>query len=216
MAGKASRFGGIAKELVRINDKTLLEHHLTRVNRNTDTAVFVLNYVNNFDVRWFAVQQQCINLNIKYRIALQDTKHVELLGAIQVAVNNVHEQTDHYWLVLPDSVFDPVVELLDTDITFYCVPVDDPTKLSTLTTDDEGVWHIHTKSVEGGSIAWGSIRWNQRVMDYVKQNMYKYSTYDELFEDLANKFTVGIHMMDYYYDIGSQESYNIAVRELKW
>jgi hypothetical protein len=205
-AGKATRFGGLLKELLPLNATD------TPLKRAIDNAVIGMDadevvIITNKNKLWEHINY--ISCNIPFHLPIQYVPQVydrDLLGAI---LTGISPYTDG-GLVLPDTVTMVNAHNITAPLSFGTFLTLEPNRFSVLADKT-----IYTKQASMpvknenplGYKAWGAVMWSKEVAEYWIEHSDKYEHYDDMFRDAMNRWGYATFDLPYYYDLGSFESY---------
>lgn len=147
-AGKAIRFGGVDKELLKLNGKTMLEHAAARLPENVvviTTEGKLQNHMKVLPKAIFAIQEG----------------NQDLWSAIKTGLTF---QADRYYMTMPDTYMrvDVFKNAPQEDFNLGTFTTDKPERFGVLR--DNRV--IDKQAGEIPATAWGVLTWSRNVRDY--------------------------------------------------
>ncbi len=205
-AGKATRFGGLAKELLPLNATD------TPLKRAIDNAVIGMDadeiiLVTSKERIW--EHTNYIGSHIGFHLPIQFVPQVydrDLLGALLTGMS-MHNDGG---LVLPDTVTMVDTHGIEGSLVFGTFWTQEPERFSVIY---DGT--IITKQrIEGNEVdnvagfkAWGVVMWSKEVAQYWINKSDEYEHYDDMFRDGMQHFGYRTFNLPYYYDLGSFDKY---------
>lgn len=151
-AGKATRFGGLFKELLPLPDgRSLLEHAIERV-AFCDRVVVITN----------SKKYQAHHDLLGDKVILLDQQGHELWGAIKTAYN--HYDADRYYFTMPDTYIRADVFRNEPGASFnlgYFL-TNEPKRFGIL---HDGVVIDKANVTERPAVAWGVLSWAKHICD---------------------------------------------------
>lgn len=196
-AGKASRFGGIMKELLPFCGETFLHNIVRTIPADNIVIVTSANKI--------AQHASAIGSRAMYMI--QEGEN-DIFSAILTAIQI---KAERYYFAMPDTYISryAFAEMPLGDFELGVFRTDTPERYGVI--DDNGVIHNKDKSQKKPAVAWGILSWTRAVRDYWL-SMSGIQNYTEAFNLAMSHFGYDIWWLDYYYDMASQDDY---VRLLK-
>jgi len=207
-AGKATRFGGLLKELLPLNATE------TPLKRAIDNAVIGMDadevvIITNKDKIW--EHMNYVSRNIEFHLPIQYVPQVydrDLLGAILTGISPHNDGG----LLLPDTVTMVDAHNVTAPLSFGLFDTYEPHRFSVVHKKT-----IHTKEVlpifdyeqwsKVSYKAWGTVMWSKEVAQYWIEKSDTYEHYDDMFRDAMQYFGFATFDLPYYYDLGSFDTY---------
>jgi hypothetical protein len=200
-AGRATRFGGIFKELLPIGeDEYLLDHAIRQSAALGADHALVVTRIEKRPWHESHVYRHVDGVPVDF---IEQRHGGDLWGAIRTTFP-LREKSI---LVMPDTVFACDGPLPDCDLAFGVFVTDTPERFSIVEHD-----RIITKQpAEGKHLAWGCVWWSERVIDHWEQSAFTH--YDRAFESAMQRFGYTLVPITQYCDLGTWASYQSYVRE---
>lgn len=207
-AGKATRFGGLLKELLPLNATD------TPLKRAIDNAVIGMDadevvLVTNKDKIW--EHMNYISRNIEFHLPIQYVPQVydrDLLGAV---LTGLSPHTDG-GLVLPDTVTMVDAHNFTAPISFGLFTTTEPERFSVV--DDRTIC-TKEAALQGTYKAWGAVMWSREVAEWWIEHSNEYEHYDDMFRDAMARWGYATFDLPYYYDLGSFDKYVEYLKGIK-
>lgn len=200
-AGKASRFGGIYKELLPVGPgKYLLSAAIERAKGLGAEHAIVVSRPHKAEVHSSFLGEN--PPAIPTRIVLQ-TDNNDLWGAIRTTLYHRERSV----LVMPDTVFAATSTPPRSPISFGVFRTHQPERYSVL---KNGTIYTKDQHLKGPHWAWGVVCWSSEVAEYWLSSERKdgpYSSYDEAFRRGIQEFGAGGFELEWYEDLGTWASY---------
>lgn len=201
--GSAVRFGGTLKELLPITAKgTPFLHALynARYRYYADTIIVISNPKKIQEHSHYLAEHCEFAQDVQLRLTVDPTN---VWKAIQAVLPD-----EASGICLADTITDAVTVQHTKDINFGIFKTHEPERFSIFDTN-----RIITKpqNYPAPAYAWGTVAWSQEVSMYLKSQMFTH--YDEAFNAVIQNFSYGVHILPYYYDIGTFEAYRAFFQE---
>lgn len=235
-AGKASRFDGLYKELLPIDETehgriiTGLSHSLMLAwGLGCDKVIIITNKDKVSTHRSYITQLSSLNYMIPEYVVLQNQLYTnDLWGAIKTfnscwneatTMNHTIGKDDHCIMIMPDTVpyFEhwPLDKVDRCDFTLGLFETETPERYSTYNSYTNQI--ITKQACSGTCDAWGMVGWSKRVADFWlrTEETTPYRHYDEAFNDVLwrqSEFTRNTFEISSYHDIGTFERYKEFLR----
>lgn len=201
-AGKATRFGGLLKELLPLNATD------TPLKRAIDNAVIGMDadeviIITNKEKIW--EHMNYISRNVEFHLPIQYVPQVydrDLLGAILTGLSRYNDGG----LVLPDTVTMVDAHDVTAPLSFGTFVTQEPHRFSIIR-NGTIVTKQHIGIPGDGFNAWGAVMWSREVAQYWIENSDTYEHYDDMFRDAMHYFGFATFNLPYYYDLGSFDTY---------
>lgn len=192
-AGVAKRWGGIPKELLPVDEITLLDRTIMSMY-NADVILLITN-------------------EDKAAIHIQHLKNQPIYYAIQQGKNDIWSaiveslplSAKMTMFAMPDTYFniDIFQKMPDADFNIGY--------FETIESERFGIIRnnaiINKQKMAGIQRAWGVLSWSNKVVDLWKHNIGKIENYTDAINMAMLEFGYSIIPLDYYEDIGSWEFY---------
>jgi len=200
-AGKGSRWGGFAKELLPIGEKEWL---LERTIKTLDCdANLIITSPEKISQHIMATQ------HLPYNIAFSLQKHEQdIWGAIKTSFPYSYE---YNLFSMPDTIIPSVnafPEVLTNPFYLGVFETKIPERFGVLL-DRQVVNKV--KLEQGTYRAWGTLIWSKEVVDYWKS--VKIDNYTDAINLAIQKFGLETFPLRYYYDLANWEEYSNYVKE---
>lgn len=201
-AGKATRFGGVLKELLPISktETALMRAVKNAVASMKATDICIITNKEKVSEHMAALT----SLPVTYKEQVYNT---DLWGAILSGLSAVDGG-----LIMPDTITDIPIMTTSAPLSFGLFTTHEPERFSIL--------HNNTiitkqKIVDNNTVykAWGVVLWNADVAAYwIKHGNYLH--YDDAFRDAMIHFGFTVFDLPYYYDIGTFDAYTQYIKDI--
>lgn len=196
-AGKATRIGGAAKELLPISDsRTLLLRAVEQLESiPVDRTVVVTNQLK-IHSHARALQDKQVGFALQHGT----------MDAWSAIVDTFPYTGDLNYYLMPDtyqpSTFEPDYKY---DITFGVFTTPLPSRFGVLYDGEI----IDKSNVFDGSVqeAWGTVIWSKRVVEFWQLHIAEIQTHTQAFNMAIKEFGHGVYSIPYYFDIATFADY---------
>lgn len=199
-AGKATRFGGIVKELLPLPDgRSLLEHAVSRLSF-CDRVVVVTNH------RKTEAHKRVLDDDI----ILQDQIGYELWGAIQTVYQTF--DADRYYMTMPDTWIDPSAfdEVPNNSFALGYFFTMTPERFGVL---KDGYVVDKDEEATRPAQAWGALAWDRHVCEIWDER--KPENYTQAINLALSNVDWGTWQIGRYYDCANMQRYMELLDHLK-
>lgn len=205
-AGRASRFGGVFKELLPVGEGTSLLVNALRQARSlgaTDYAV-----VTRASKRELHADHLSRHADLDPFFLVQ-LGAGDMWGAIQTTLPLRRDSL----LVMPDTVFrtrDSVPRNCDFSLGLF--ETEQPERFGVLS---DGMLFNKSTALTGRQLAWGTVYWSANVAEFWRQweaLRGSFASFTAAFQWAMDAFGFETFALDAYYDLGTWESYREFIR----
>jgi hypothetical protein len=191
--GKASRFGGVLKELLPCGEETLLARATRVMDKGAAEHVVLLTSPDRATVHVSATRSLLI--------ASDATLFKSIINAIEL-------QAHWYLFAMPDTYIpiDTFYRKMTSDFMLGVFRTDRPERFGVVNAD--GRIEDKPQHLAGtNQLAWGALAWSSKVADFWRRNSTAFETHTQAFNMAIEKFGCQAWRMDYYYDMASWADY---------
>jgi hypothetical protein len=195
-AGRATRWGGVLKELLPIHEKeTLIKHTLNAMSTvKCDAVVIVTNREK--------LQSHASHLedwSVYYAVQFGGK---DIWSAIVESLP-IHGRMNYF--AMPDTYYPvDIFSGMSADFSMGYFETEKTERFGIIT--DLGIINKQTMP-EGIYRAWGILAWSDKVAEYWMDNVNEIESYTHAFNMAISKFGYDLKHMDYYYDLATIEDY---------
>ena len=203
-AGKATRFGGILKELLPGGGLSLMSKQVFALTHICDQVVVI---TTTEKIQEHARDLQCFG---KVIYAIQNDKR-DAWGAIVTALTY---EADYYHYLYPDVYMGEInIAAYKDDFVLHLFDTDKPERFGCYR---EG--QIYDKMLlEPPQKAYGALSWSKEVRDYwrMHDNNYDITSHTHAFNMAISQFGCNCQdTIDYYHDIASFDDYKELIKNV--
>lgn len=206
-AGRATRFGGVFKELLPIGDGDyLLLNALRQARALGADELAVVTRPDKADTH-----HRFLKSHDETRpVLLTQQDDADLWGAIRTTFPLRSDSV----LVMPDTVFSRYESIPEgCDLAFGTFLTDEPERFSVLYEERIRTKLPPARPGQRHWMAWGSVYWSARVVEFWRAAHYEH--YDRAFEDAMRVFGWQQFAIAGYQDLGTWDSYSRFVKEAR-
>ena len=202
-AGRATRWGGVLKELLPIREKeTLIKHALNAMQAVGCNAVVVVT--NREKLQSHASHLE--DWSVYYAVQFGGK---DIWSAIVESLP-IHGQMNYF--AMPDTYYPvEVFSGMSADFNIGYFETEKTERFGIIT--DHGV--VNKQTIPKGIYkAWGTLAWSDKVAEYWIKNINEIESYTHAINMAINEFGFTLKHMEYYYDLAGIKDYQELIRNV--